>query len=38
MAEYAVVGKRLPRVDSRVKVTGEAVFTTDMTLPNTLCA
>ena len=38
MAEYAVVGKRLPRVDSRVKVTGEAAFTTDMTLPNMLYA
>jgi 4-hydroxybenzoyl-CoA reductase alpha subunit len=36
MVEYAVVGKRLPRVDSQVKATGEALFTTDMTLPKML--
>ena len=33
MPEYAVLGKRLPREESIPKVTGEAKFTIDMTLP-----
>jgi 4-hydroxybenzoyl-CoA reductase subunit alpha len=37
MAEYAVVGKRLPRIDGVPKATGEARFTTDLTLPQALC-
>ncbi len=36
MPDYATVGKRLPKVDSQVKVTGEARFTADMTLPKML--
>jgi len=34
MSEYSVVGKRLPRVDALEKVTGEAVFSVDVSLPN----
>jgi xanthine dehydrogenase molybdenum-binding subunit len=36
MAEYSVVGKRLPRVDAFSKVTGGAIFSGDVTLPNML--
>jgi CO/xanthine dehydrogenase Mo-binding subunit len=34
MSEYSVVGKRLPRVDALEKVTGEAIFSVDVSLPN----
>jgi 4-hydroxybenzoyl-CoA reductase subunit alpha len=36
MKEYSVVGKSLPRVDGRVKVTGEAKYTGDMVLSRML--
>lgn len=36
MTEYDFVGKDVPRVDAKVKVTGEAMFTTDVRLPNML--
>ena len=32
MAEFSFIGKAVPRVDSREKVTGEAVFSTDIYL------
>jgi CO/xanthine dehydrogenase Mo-binding subunit len=34
--EYRLVGKSIPRIDSRSKVTGEAVFTADLKLPRML--
>ncbi len=34
--EFTYVGKSIPRIDSRSKVTGEAIFTADMTLPRML--
>jgi len=36
MKEYSVVGKPLPRVDGKVKVTGQADFSGDIRLPNML--
>ncbi len=36
MQQYSVVGKRIPRVDGGVKVTGEAQFTADVVLPKML--
>ncbi|HUU80434.1 MAG TPA: hypothetical protein VMW90_03220, partial [Acidobacteriota bacterium] len=36
MTEYDFVGKDVPRVDAEVKVTGEAMFTMDVRLPNML--
>lgn len=33
---YSVVGKRVPRIDSEVKVRGEARFTADLSLPGML--
>jgi 4-hydroxybenzoyl-CoA reductase subunit alpha len=36
MKEYSVIGKSIPRVDGRVKVTGEAKFTADMRLDRML--
>ena len=36
MTEYAVVGKSPPRLDGRVKATGEAQFAMDVTLPGML--
>lgn len=36
MAEFSVIGKRLPRVDAREKVTGEAKYAADYSLPNML--
>lgn len=38
MAEegYRLVGKSIPRIDARPKVTGEAVFTADLSLPRML--
>jgi len=35
---YSVIGKSIPRVDSRAKVTGEAIFTADIVLPKMLTA
>ncbi|HTY23743.1 MAG TPA: xanthine dehydrogenase family protein molybdopterin-binding subunit, partial [Desulfomonilaceae bacterium] len=34
--EYTYIGKSAPRVDSRIKVTGEAIFTADINLPRIL--
>ncbi|MDP2932108.1 MAG: xanthine dehydrogenase family protein molybdopterin-binding subunit [Chloroflexota bacterium] len=36
MVEYSYIGKSLPRVDGRAKVTGEAVYTADIQLPGLL--
>ncbi|MEW6351441.1 MAG: xanthine dehydrogenase family protein molybdopterin-binding subunit [Thermodesulfobacteriota bacterium] len=36
--EYHIVGKSIPRIDSRPKVTGEAIFTADLQLPRMLVA
>jgi CO/xanthine dehydrogenase Mo-binding subunit len=36
MTKYSVVGQRLPRVDAISKVTGEAVFSGDVSLPHML--
>ena len=36
MTKYDFVGKDVPRVDAEIKVTGEAMFTTDVRLPNML--
>ena len=36
MPEYSVVGKRLPRVDVLDKVTGKALYSADINLPNML--
>lgn len=36
MEDLSFVGKDIPRVDARAKVTGEAVFTVDVTFPNML--
>jgi len=36
MSEYSVIGKPTTNVDGAAKVTGEAVYTFDMTLPNML--
>lgn len=33
-----VIGKRIPRVDGPIKVTGEAKFTVDIHIPGMLCA
>ena len=33
-----MIGKRVPRIDGPVKVTGEAKYTVDLQLPGTLCA
>ena len=38
MGEYSVVGKRLPLKDAAEKVTGRAVFTSDVKLPGMLYA
>jgi len=37
MSEYSVVGKPLPRVDAREKVTGGANYAADIRLPGMLC-
>jgi len=37
MKNYSVIGKRLPRVDARDKVTGKALYTDDLSLPGMLC-
>ena len=36
MSEYSIIGKPTPNVDGPAKVTGEAAYTFDMTLPNML--
>ncbi len=36
MAEFSVIGKRAPRVDAREKVTGEAKYAADFSLPDML--
>ncbi|HID65254.1 MAG TPA: aldehyde oxidase, partial [Anaerolineae bacterium] len=36
--EYALIGKRMPRIDAPAKVTGEAKFTADLMLPRMLHA
>jgi CO/xanthine dehydrogenase Mo-binding subunit len=36
MTEYSIIGKPTPNVDGPAKVTGEAAYTIDMTLPNML--
>jgi 4-hydroxybenzoyl-CoA reductase subunit alpha len=36
MEEYSVIGKRIPRVDGRVKVTGEARYAADYEMPGML--
>ena len=36
MSQYSVIGKRLPRVDARVKVTGQAKYAADLELPDAL--
>ena len=36
MRDLDFVGKDVPRVDAEVKVTGNAVFTADVTFPNML--
>ncbi len=36
MSDYSLIGKRMPRVDSRSKVMGKAKFTADLKLPGML--
>lgn len=36
MTDYSVVGKRVPPIDGKLKVTGEARFTVDLQLPGML--
>lgn len=36
--QFVYIGKRFPRVDARIKSTGMAKFTSDITLPNMLIA
>jgi 4-hydroxybenzoyl-CoA reductase subunit alpha len=36
MGEYSIIGKRVPRVDGILKVTGRAEFTDDISLPRML--
>jgi 4-hydroxybenzoyl-CoA reductase alpha subunit len=36
MAEFSVIGERVPRVDAREKVTGEAKYAADYSLPDML--
>lgn len=33
-----IIGKRIPRIDGPQKATGEAKYTTDIFLPDMLCA
>jgi len=37
MPQYHVIGKRLPRMDAKDKVTGKARYTDDLSLPGMLC-
>ena len=36
MEDYSVIGKRIPRIDGRVKVTGEAKYASDYEMPGML--
>ncbi len=36
MSDYTIIGKRMPRVDSRAKVMGKALYTADLKLPGML--
>ena len=36
MSDYTIIGKRMPRVDSRAKVMGKAKYTADLKLPGML--
>ncbi|MCF8075385.1 MAG: xanthine dehydrogenase family protein molybdopterin-binding subunit [Desulfotignum sp.] len=36
MSDYTIIGKRMPRIDSRAKVMGKAKFTADLKLPGML--
>jgi len=36
MAEFNVIGKRVPRVDANQKVTGEAKYAADCSMPGML--
>ncbi len=36
MPDYAFIGKSMPRIDSKAKVTGEALYTADIKLPRML--
>jgi 4-hydroxybenzoyl-CoA reductase subunit alpha len=36
MEKYAVIGKRVPKIDGRAKVTGQAKYTGDLKFPNML--
>ena len=35
-SEFSIIGKRLPRIDSREKVTGQAKYASDYSLPGML--
>ena len=37
MSEYHVIGKRLPRIDAKEKVRGQAYYTDDLKSPGMLC-
>ena len=37
MNEYQVIGKRLPRIDAKEKVRGQAYYTDDLKVPGMLC-
>jgi len=37
MTQYSLIGKRLPRLDAKDKVTGKALYTDDLSLPGMLC-
>ncbi len=37
MNKYSLIGKRLPRIDAREKVTGKALYTDDISMPGMLC-
>ncbi len=36
MEEHSIIGKRIPRIDGRVKVTGEAKYAADYDMPGML--
>ena len=36
MTQYSIIGKGVPRVDAKVKATGEAMYTADLKLPGML--
>jgi CO/xanthine dehydrogenase Mo-binding subunit len=38
MSDFSVIGKRVPRIDSREKVMGEAKYAADYSLPDMLWA